>query len=438
MDKRNTKQTLVIKLVCILLSFGLWLYITNIQSPTRTYTLKDVPVKLLNTQTLKQFGLAISPKQTFSVDLSLEGDAKYIYSVTKDQFSLTADLGEYALKNGINNIPVQVVNYPEELNIKNNGNLVIKVKLEKLISKDFNTISKVKVSYAQGVYKQKEQFNSEKVEVSGPQSSVDKVANVALVGELNNINGSITKELPLKALDADGDIVEGVTLSKETGTIAIDVNNGKSVDIKTEYTGEVPNGYKLVSTTPSRTSVQIVGDENVIASINSVQTEKIDLSNITSNEEKKVKILLPEGVNLVNGDNYITVKIVVESENNNNQEPPTKITKTFDVSVNYTGLNSELEMSNETKTIKVTIEGNESDVNKMKASDFSCNFDLSKFKDEGTFEEDSNVSMASSNSNVTISNADKVKFTLKKKSASTSTLTDQDKDKNKDKDKKSV
>ena len=104
MDKRNTKQTLVIKLVCVLLSFGLWLYITNIQSPIRTYTLKDVSVKLLNTQSLKQFGLAISPKQTFTVDLSLEGDAKDIYSVTKDQFSLTADLGEYALKTGINNI----------------------------------------------------------------------------------------------------------------------------------------------------------------------------------------------------------------------------------------------------------------------------------------------------------------------------------------------
>ncbi|MBM7835440.1 CdaR family protein [Clostridium sardiniense] len=427
MDKRNTKQTLVIKLVCVLLSFGLWLYITNIQSPIRTYTLKDVSVKLLNTQSLKQFGLAISPKQTFTVDLSLEGDAKDIYSVTKDQFSLTADLGEYALKTGINNIPVQVVNYPEELNIKNNGNLVIKVKLEKLITKDFNTVSKVKVNYAQGVYKQKEQFTSEKVEVSGPQSSVDKVANVALVGDLNNVSGSVTKEFPLKALDADGDIVEGVTLSKETGTIAIDVNNGKSVDLKTEYTGQVPKGYKLVSTTPSRTSVQIVGNENIIASINSVQTEKVDLSDIRSNTEKKVKIILPKGVSLASGDNYITVNIVIESENSNNQTPSNKITKVFDVPVNYTGINSEFEMSNETKTIKVTVQGDEADINNMKASDFVCNFDLSKFKNEGSFEEDANVTMANSNPNVTISNADKVKFTLKKKSASTTT--DQNKDK---------
>lgn len=442
MDKRNTKQTLIIKLVCVLLSFGLWLYITNIQNPIRTYTLKDVPVKLLNTQTLKQFGLAISPNQTFSVDLSLEGDAKNVYSATKNQFSLTADLGEYALKNGINNIPVQVVNYPEGLNIKNNDNLVIKVKLEKLISKEFNTVSQVQVSYAQGVYKQKEQFNPEKVEVSGPQSSVDKVANVALVGQIDNVSGNLTKEFPLKPLDVNGDVVEGVTLSKETGTITIDVNNGKTVDVKTEYTGQIPNGYKLVSTTPSRTSVQIVGSENDISSITSLQTEKVDLSNIKSNTEKKVKILLPKGVSLANGDDYITVNIVVEGEgqnntnnNNNNQVTDTKITKIFDVPVNYTGLNSNFDMSNESKIVKVTVEGNESDINNMKVSDFACNFDLSKFKDEGTFEEDSNVTMTSNNPNVIISNADKVKFTLKKKSTSTPTTADEEKDKEKDKDK---
>ena len=92
MDKRNTKQTLGIKLLCLLLSFILWLYVSNVQNSVRTYTLKDVPVKVLNTESLKSYGLALAPDQNFSVDLKLEGDVKYIYSVSKDQFALTADI----------------------------------------------------------------------------------------------------------------------------------------------------------------------------------------------------------------------------------------------------------------------------------------------------------------------------------------------------------
>lgn len=409
MDKGNSNQTLIIKLVCVLLSFGLWLYVTNIQNTTREYTLKGVPVNITNTSALKEDGLALAPNQTFTVDLDLEGYSKYIYAATKSQFSLSANLGEYALKQGVNNIPVQVKNYPSELNIKNNGNLVIKVKLEKLITKQFNTISQVNVDYAKGVYKQKEQFNSEKVEVSGPQSAVDKVANVALVGNLEGISENLTKEFPLKPVDSYGNVVDGVTLSKNVGTISIAVNNGKSVDVTTEFTGSVPNGYKLVSTNPSKTSVQIVGDQKAVDSVNSLKTESIDLSSITSNTEKNVKIILPNGIKVSDGNNYITVKINVEKIGDS------EASKELEVPVSYTGLNSNLELSNETKSIKFNIQGNKKDIDNLKASDFTCKFDLSKFKDEGDFEEQANVKMTSSNSDISISNTSTVKFTLKKK-----------------------
>ena len=80
MDKKDKRQKIIVKLVCVLLSFGLWIYVTNIQSSIRTYTLKDVPVRLLNTKSLNQFNLAISPGQDFTVDLKIEGDSKYIFS----------------------------------------------------------------------------------------------------------------------------------------------------------------------------------------------------------------------------------------------------------------------------------------------------------------------------------------------------------------------
>ncbi|WP_338597117.1 CdaR family protein [Clostridium baratii] len=423
MDKRNTKQTLGIKLLCLLLSFILWLYVSNVQNSVRTYTLKDVPVKVLNTESLKSYGLALAPDQNFSVDLKLEGDVKYIYSVSKDQFALTADIGEYALKSGINNIPVNVINYPEQINIKNNSNLTIQVNLEKLVTKEVNTTSDVNVTFAQGAYKQKEQFASEKVSVSGPKSAVDRVETVALVGTLENVSSNTTKEFPFKPLDADGKVVHGVTLSKNTGVISIGVNNGKSVNIVANTVGNLPVGYKLINTTLSKQTAQIIGSDSKINNITSLKTEEIDLSNITSSTEKQVKIIVPDGVSLLGGESTVTVKFEVQKEENkettnnntNNNNDNNKISKTISIPVNYTGLDNSLELSNETKTISFKIEGNKTDVESLNDSNFSCNFDISKYKDEGTFDGSPKIEIINSASKVTISNVGGIKFTLSKK-----------------------
>lgn len=423
MDKRNTKQTLGIKLLCLLLSFILWLYVSNVQNSVRTFTLKEVPVKVLNTESLKSYGLALAPDQNFSVDLKLEGDVKYIYSVSKEQFALTADIGEYALKSGINKIPVNVINYPEQINIKNNGNLTIEVKLEKLVSKEVSTTSDVNVTFAKGAYKQKEQFTSEKVSVSGPKSAVDRVETVALVGTLEDVSSNTTKEFPFKPLDADGKVVHGVTLSKNTGVISIGVNNGKSVNIVANTVGNIPVGYKLINTTLSRQTAQIIGSDSKLNNITSLKTEEIDLSNITSSTEKQVKIIAPDGISLLGGESTVTVKFDVQKEENkettnnntNNNNDNNKISKTISIPVNYKGLDNSLELSNETKTISFKIEGNKTDVESLNDSNFSCNFDISKYKDAGTFDGSPKIEITNSASKVTISDVGGIKFTLSKK-----------------------
>ena len=138
MDKGSAKERLIIKLVCVLLSFCLWIYVNNVETTVKTYTLKNVPVKLVNVEALKNYGLALSPGQKFEVNLNLEGPSKYIYSVNQNDFTIQADLSEYALKNGENNIPVQIINYPQQVNIKNNVYLIVKVKLETLEKKTFD------------------------------------------------------------------------------------------------------------------------------------------------------------------------------------------------------------------------------------------------------------------------------------------------------------
>ena len=99
MDK-GKDQTLIVKLICILLSFGLWLYISNVENPVRTYEIKKVPVELVNTDILKNSNFSVVDNQQFTVDLKLEGPSSEMSKVKKEDFKIVADMATYALREG--------------------------------------------------------------------------------------------------------------------------------------------------------------------------------------------------------------------------------------------------------------------------------------------------------------------------------------------------
>jgi YbbR domain-containing protein len=97
MDK-SENGTLIVKIICLLLSFGLWLYISNVENPLRTYELKNIPVELINQDSLTNSKFAIINKQQFTVDLKLEGSSSEVVNAKKEDFKIVADMSTYALK----------------------------------------------------------------------------------------------------------------------------------------------------------------------------------------------------------------------------------------------------------------------------------------------------------------------------------------------------
>ena len=97
MDK-SENRTLIVKIICVLLSFGLWLYVSNVENPLRTYELKNIPVELINEDSLTNSKFAIANKQQFTVDLKLEGPSSEVVKVKKEDFKIIADMSTYALK----------------------------------------------------------------------------------------------------------------------------------------------------------------------------------------------------------------------------------------------------------------------------------------------------------------------------------------------------
>lgn len=396
MDKRNEKVITIF--ICVILSFGLWLYISNVENPNRSLDLKNVNVTIENESSLTDLNLAVSPNQKFSINLKVEGPAKKIYSISRDDFKLKVDISSYALKIGTNIIPVEVVDYPDGINIKNTGNLTISIVIEKIEKKEMSITSNVDMTFEDGITKISSDIDPNKVTISGPSSTLNKVNSVILYGSEHNINSNFSKSFNIKAVDENGDIVDGVELDIEEATLIVKVSRSKEVPIKINYVNSLPNGINKVEDKSSLDKVSIIGDPDTISSIESIETEPIDLSQIHSNNDVNCNLIVPDGVTILNHNTSVTVSIKVENNNT--------VTKTIEgVKINYKDeLLDNYTYEHLVNTVNIEVSGKESDLDNIVASDILVEASLKDINKEGENDIEWIASLVKINNNVSIVN----------------------------------
>lgn len=412
MDKiKNQNKTLIPKIICLLLSFGLWIYISNVENPVRSVEIKNIPVELVNLDSLEHSNFALSGNQKYTVDLKIEGTSTDVIKVKPEDFKIIADISTYALKTGENIVPVQIISYPENVTIKNNGFLGIKVELEDLVSRDIEIQSRVKLKYNDNIYEISKKITPSSVTVQGAKSIVDKISSAVIDGEENGISTDFEKSYDIKFLDSKGEEVKNIYSKIDKAKLSVVVSNGKSVPINLKTTETPKAGLELMGYELSSNYVNIIGSSDSLANIKSVDTETVDISNLNDTSELDVKLILPEGVKVTSGQEYVKVKVILKVKENINENN----NKTLNIKVNFNNLKDNLILESSSEKVSVTISGTQSELEKINESSLTAVVDLSAVTDEGTYYYDPEVSFNSPTS-TTIDNIGKVEIVIKKKS----------------------
>ncbi|MBM6860977.1 hypothetical protein H9X78_10895, partial [Clostridium saudiense] len=283
MDNWNNKQKIIAQIVCLLLSIGLWFYVINVENPIKTQDINKVPVKLMNEGVLRDSNLILAPNQQFYVNLKVEGTIQDLRKISKDDFEIAIDLSEYAYKIGANKIPVHIVDSPARVAIKNNSSLTLTIYIEEYIKSDVEITSDIEIIAKPTYYVAPIEFDKNKVTISGPKSAVDKVTSVVARGEEYNVSETISKSYHLYPIDENGNKVENVTLSQDTVDAIIKVNEGKVVPIRINTVGQLVSGIRLRDFTPNYKEVELSGPKDILDTIDVIETDPVNLSNITEN-----------------------------------------------------------------------------------------------------------------------------------------------------------
>lgn len=406
MDNKE-KNRLVIPVICLLLSIGLWVYVTNVENKIRTTEISKIPVELINTEALTSSKLALTPNQELYVTLKVEGNTSDINKIKKSDFKVQVDLSEYAWKKGENKVPVSIVDYPITVSIRNTNTLTVSVKIEDMVEKTMPITSDIIVTPRQGYFASVATIDPKEVKVTGAESVVTRVSSLVVSDNKGDVFENVVGSYDIKPLDEDGNEVLGVLLSEKSANVEIKVSKGKSVKVNVVTTGQLPNGLKLKSIESNKKFVEILGPKEILDTISEVNSTPLNLSSINESKDVSLGIVIPEGLKLSQGEDYITVKVNVIKF----------ATKDFNIKYSITGGIEGVKVTPAKDTIKVTISGYENELGNVTADNIKASIDVSAFKEDGSFEQEPKVTLQGLDESFSIVSVEKIAFTVTKEVA---------------------
>lgn len=401
MDKEQ-KKLMFVKVCCVLLAFSLWLYITGTQNPSVTYTIKKVPVQIKNEEVLSQNKLSLLKDNNYYIDIKVQSKSSEVRAKASD-FTVSVDLSGYVLKKGLNKIPIKVEQSPTNVSIVNSGELWLEINLDEIIESTIPVKINVVGDTNNNKFLKQIVPDPKEIKVVGSSKVVESVKIIEGNLEVKKDMDLKSVTVKVKPVNVKGDEVTGVTLETNTVHVMLGINSIKSVPVKVITKGQSSGTFKIGDVSPS--TVKIMGDENVINGISYIETEPLDLSNIRETSTKKLSLILPQGIEILDGSQNVDVKVTVGSKS---------IEKDFTSNIQVLNLNDEYAYEIEKTSFSYKVSGNEDVIKNLEESDFKVYVDLKNIG-EGKHNVQIKVD-APSGVSIVKKDSNKVNVTLTKKS----------------------
>lgn len=154
-----------------------------------------------------------------------------------------------------------------------------------------------------------------RVTISGRRSLVDQVDEAVIILDMTDAQADIEADRPIVLLDAGGTPISDLTIEPVTVTIQQLIERPstyREVTVKVVTTGQPADGYRLTNITafPQVVTVFSSNPQLVREMPGFVETNPISLTSVTNDIERRVSLVLPEGVSVA-GEQSVLVQISI-------------------------------------------------------------------------------------------------------------------------------
>lgn len=387
---RRLTRNLGLKIVSFLLALTLWLIVVNIDDPIVRWTYLDVPVTIKNADVITNQGMIYEVLDNTDVisRVTVYAPRSVGETISKSDIVATADMNTL---NSLNTLQVQF-SVPKVGNkvsdIRGSADSVrVSIENRKNIQKVLktNVIGEAPEGYVVGNVSTDQNL----VRVAGAESVVNRVDSAVInidMSALSEFTSDITTSVPVRLYDADGNEVEGGTLTKnpENVMITVEILSTKDVPLRFDVDGEPAPGYGLTGEIISDIqSVRIAGRRSAVAAVSEIVIPPEAFAISESSEDTTVEIdvcdYLPDNVQMADRSTSMPVRVTIGIER---ETMASYALKAEDVQILHVpeGVTCELEGLEEEYTVSIT--GIRSVMSGINGRDLVAAFDVAAWMEE--------------------------------------------------------
>lgn len=316
--KKMLTNNLGLKAVSILFALILWLIVVNVYNPISTATFANIPVEVLNEESITDKGKVYSVLDGSNViSIRVQAQRSVLDDLSSSDFRATADMDELTL---FENVPIEVeaLRYKAKIESIEYKTKNMKVEIEDRSVAQFaieiSLLGNPKPGYAVGA----KSLSQNVVKISGPDSIVDTISQVVAEVDIENMASDINIPVNLKAYDKNQNLVESNQLSFSVNSVDVYVKmlETKGVVINASTQGIPMDGYAATGEIICNPATVTIGaKKNILESITSITIppEELDIAGRTESLKKTIdlnKYLNNEAVLI--GTSKVEVTVVIE------------------------------------------------------------------------------------------------------------------------------
>ena len=381
-----------LKLLAFIFSVLLWTIVMNIEDPVDERTFSGIQVTVAHPE------IVTNPGNTYqilddskTVSVTVKAKRSILNKMKADDIKATADMKNLDVRTrSLIPIDITIPSYSGRFEATANPiNLRVSIELGK--SETFPITASSSGTPRDGYQVGELKANPEKIKISGPESIIDSIDKVVALVDVSGQSKDEEKEAELVLYDANGKIIDTTQIENNLGEeglkVKITMLQTKSIPVEfdTSLIGTAA-GYHFSGITMQPESIQIVGTEEQLALVDSIEIPARELaeSDLDQTIEKTIDIAsyLPSWAKTEEdsaGGVPIVVKISVEKYGTKTIEFPYNsialVNAPKDYQVTY----------QEQGNLEIVVKGSKEDLENFSLEKGSVSLNLNDCKTEGTY-----------------------------------------------------
>jgi YbbR domain-containing protein len=235
------------------------------------------------------------------VQILVEGRESSLAGMNQDDFRAFIDLSEVAY--GESEVEIEIRHDEPQVTVTGLFPESTTVRLEQIVTREIPVRPDLRGDVARGHVRSEPIVDPVTIQVTGPASRVDNLAEARITVFLNNERQDVVVARRPTFYDLQGNVtgVTGLSLSSEEVVVivpVIELVGFAEKPVTPQWRGSPAPGYRLLNVTVQPASVLVTGLPAALDKLRVLRTEAIDINGLVTAFTQQVPLELPNGITL--------------------------------------------------------------------------------------------------------------------------------------------